>query len=167
MSGWKIYLHRKWPDGSKSEKLRSMFSSFRAHVKWKLMTRNDLVFWPLKYLIFEVCRWLSGADWNARISLSASATITRVAWRWSRATEQARTVRVKTIDWRSHPRGIRQMNASNENQKRHSSEGQNHRTFAHKRASAAHTKFVSSSGPAYGKNKTKRERNRENQSTGP
>lgn len=27
-----------------------------SHVKWELMTRNDLVFWPLKYLIFEVCR---------------------------------------------------------------------------------------------------------------
>ena len=43
--------------------------SFLSHEKWKLMIRNDLVFWPLKYLIFEVCRWLSGADRNSSHSI--------------------------------------------------------------------------------------------------
>lgn len=77
MSGWmekNIYIvsglmgEREWTSASSSTISRLYFYySHRTWVKWKLMARNDLVFWPLKYLIFEVCRWLSGADWNARV----------------------------------------------------------------------------------------------------
>lgn len=102
MSGWmekNIYIvsglmgEREWTSASSSAISRLYFYySHRTWVKWKLMARNDLVFWPLKYLIFEVCRWLSGADWNARVMAEG---------RWIRVTSAKR----QEIDWRSHPSG--------------------------------------------------------------
>lgn len=126
MSGWmekNIYIvsglmgEREWTSASSSAISRLYFYySHRTWVKWKLMARNDLVFWPpLKYLIFEVCRWLSGADWNARAMAGEG--------RWIRVTSAKR----QEIDWRSHPSGNEKPEKPTRNVEL--SEGQHHRTF--------------------------------------